>query len=150
MAVYTPTVTYYPDGVVSVASIDNTNYSTIVESMGSFVYGVEEVYIKSENVDQILQNFTFNSYDANGNLQNFVDVITVDPYQKQSAVNTSLVGKDIVFDGRTSVDFEILPNENVNMVFTTKQLSNRDELKPTYFFCDDFFTSQLNITNDFL
>lgn len=150
MAIYTPTVTYYPDGVVNVVSVDSTKYSTIVESMGSFVYGIEGVYIKAENVEQILQNFTFNRYDVNGNLQNFVDVITVDPYQRQASVNTSLVGKDIVFDGRTSLSFEILPNENVNIGFYTKQMANRDCLPPTEFYCNDFFTSQLKITNDFL
>lgn len=150
MAVFTPTVTYYPDGVVSVVSEDRTPYSVVVESMGSFVYGVESVYLKAENVEQILQNFTFNNYDVNGNIQSIVKVNTVDPYQKQPSINTSLIGEDVVFDGRTSLDFKILPNEQINMSFYTKQVANRDELKPTYFFCDDFFTSQLNITNDFL
>lgn len=150
MAVYTPTVTYYPDGVVSVVSEDSTKYSTILQSMGSFVYGVEGVYIKAENIDQILQNFTFNSYDVNGNIQNIVKVNAVDPYQKQASLNTSLLGEDIVFDGRTNLDFKILPNEKVNMSFYTKELANRNGLTPTYFFCDDFFTTQLKITNDFL
>lgn len=150
MAVFTPTVTYYPEGVVSIRSEDSTAYTTVLQSMGSFVYGVEGIYLKADNVEQILQNFTFNNYDVNGNKQNVVKVNAVDPYQKQPSINTSLLGQDVVFDGRTSLDFEILPNERVNMTFYTKQVANRDELTPTYFYCDDFFTSQLNITNDFL
>jgi len=57
---------------------------------------------------------------------------------------------DVVLDGRTNLNFTILPNESVSLILYTNQMSNRDCVQPTGFFCDDFFVSQLNIKNDYI
>ena len=150
MATYTPTITTYGNGVVTVLSTDGTSYETILNSMGSFVYGVSEMYIKAENNDQILEAFKFNRYDVNGTLESFVDAPTIDPYQYQSSVFVPLVKDNVVLDGRTNLNFTILPNESVSLILYTNQMSNRDCLPPTKFFCDEFFISQLNISNDYI
>jgi hypothetical protein len=150
MAVYTPTITTYADGVVSVISTDSTAYQTIINSMGSFVYGVNEIYIKANSNDQILESFKFNRYNVNGNLESFVDAPTIDPYQYQSSIFLDMKKDDVVLDGRTNLNFTILPNESVSLILYTNQMSNRDCVQPTGFFCDDFFVSQLNIKNDYI
>lgn len=150
MAVYTPTITTYGDGVVSVFSADSTSYQTIINSMGSFVYGVSEMYVKANANDQVLQPFVFNRYNVNGNLESFVDAPAIDPYQYQASIFLDLKGDNVVLDGRTNLNFTILPNESVSMILYTEQMSNRDCVQPTGFFCDDFFISQLNIKNDYI
>lgn len=150
MAIYTPTVTTYGDGVVSVSSTDSTSYNTLLNSMGSFVYGVSEMYIKANSNDQVLESFKFNKYNVNGNLESFVDAPTIDPYQYQSSIFLDMKGENVVLDGRTNLNFTILPNESVSLILYTEQMSNRDCVQPTGFFCDDFFISQLNISNDYI
>lgn len=150
MAIYTPTVTTYADGVVSVISQDSTSYNTLLNSMGSFVYGVSEIYIKANDNDQISESFKFNRYDVNGTLESFVDAPTIDPYQYQSSIFLEMKKDNVILDGRTNLNFTILPNESVSLILYTEQMANRDCVQPTDFFCDDFFISQLNIKNDYI
>lgn len=150
MAIYTPTVTTYGDGVVSVVSQDATSYDTLLNSMGSFVYGVSEIYIKANDNDQISESFKFNRYDVNGTLESFVDAPTIDPYQYQSSIFLDMKRDNVILDGRTNLNFTILPNESVSLILYTEQMANRDCVQPTDFFCDDFFISQLNIKNDYI
>ncbi len=113
--------------------------------MGSFIYGVGEMYLKANNNSQILQGYQFSRYDVNGTLESFVDAPTIDPYQFQSSVFLKLVKDDVILDGRTSLDFTLLPSESLYMIFYTTQLANRDLIPRTNFFNNDFF----NLFNDY-
>ena len=139
MPIFIPTVTTYVNGVVTVISTDATPYSTIVQSMGSFVYGVSEMYLKANSNDQILQSYQFNRYDVNGTLESYVDVPTIDPYQFQSSLFFKLARENVVLDGRTNLDFILQPSETLYIIFYTKQLANRDSVPATNFFNNDFF-----------
>jgi hypothetical protein len=145
MPIYIPTVTTYVNGVVTVASTDSTSYSSIVNSMGSFVYGIREMYLKANSNSQILQSYQFNRYDVNGTLESFVDVPTIDPYQFQSSLFLKLAKENVVLDGRTNLDFTLLPSETLYIIFYTSQLANRDSVPRTNFFNNDFF----NLFNDY-
>jgi hypothetical protein len=145
MPIFLPTVTTYVNGVVTVTSTDATPYSTIIQSMGSFVYGVKEMYFKANSNSQILQSYQFNRYDVNGTLESYVDVPTIDPYQFQSSLFLKLAKDNVVFDGRTNLDFNLLPSETLYLIFYTNQLANRDLVPRTNFFNNDFF----NLFNDY-
>lgn len=145
MPTFIPTVTTYVNGVVTVSSTDATPYFAIINSMGSFIYGVTEMYLKANSNSQILQNYQFNRYDVNGTLESFVDIPTIDPYQFQSSLFLKLVRDNVFFDGRTNLDFTILPNETLYIIFYTLQLANRDLVPRTNFFNNDFF----NLFNDY-
>lgn len=145
MPIFIPTVTTYVNGVVTVISTDATPYSTIVQSMGSFVYGVSEMYLKANSNSQILQSYQFNRYDVNGTLESYVDVPTIDPYQFQSSLFLKLARENVVLDGRTNLDFTLQPSESLYIIFYTKQLANRDLVPRTNFFNNDFF----NLFNDY-
>ena len=145
MPIFIPTVTTYVNGVVTVISTDATPYSTIVQSMGSFVYGVSEMYLKANSNNQILQSYQFNRYDVNGTLESYVDVPTIDPYQFQSSLFFKLARENVVLDGRTNLDFILQPSETLYIIFYTKQLANRDLVPATNFFNNDFF----NLFNDY-
>ena len=145
MPVFIPTITTYVNGVVTVTSNDNTPYNSIINSMGSFYYGVGEIYIKANDNSQILQSYQFNRYDVNGTLESFVDIPTIDPYQFQSSLFLKLVRDNVFFDGRTNLDFTLLPSETLYIIFYTSQLANRDLVPKTNFFNNDFF----NLFNDY-
>lgn len=145
MPIFAPTITNYPNAVVTVISNDATPYSSIIQSMGSFVYEISEMYLKANNNSQILQTYQFNNYDVNGTLASFVDVTTIDPYQFQSSLFFKLTKDNVVLNGRTNLDFVVLPNESLYIIMYTKQLANRDLIPKTNFFNIDFF----NLFNDY-
>ena len=78
MGVVLATTTTYPNGVVSVVSTDGTSYQSILNSMGSFVYGVESIYVKANSNEQILKGFTVEQYDVNGYIKSFEQKPTID------------------------------------------------------------------------
>ena len=139
MPLYIPTITTYTNGVVTVSSNDATPYSSIINSMGSFVYGISEMYFKSNSNSQILQSYQFNRYDVNGTLESFVQIPAIDPYQFQSSIFVKMVRENVVLDGRTNLDFSLLPTETLYMILYTKQIANRDLVPATDFFNNDFF-----------
>ena len=139
MPVFIPTITTFVNGVVTVTSTDATPYSTIIQSMGSFVYGVGEIYLKTNDNSQILESYQFNRYDVNGTLESFVQVPAIDPYQFQSSLFVKLIKENVFLDGRTNLDFTLLPSETLYMILYTKQIANRDLVPATDFFNNDFF-----------
>lgn len=145
MPIFIPTVTTYVNGVVTVISMDATPYSSIINSMGSFVYGVSEMYLKANSNSQILQSYQFNRYDVNGTLESYVDAPTINPYQYQSSLFLKLAKDNVYLDGRTNLDFTLLPSESLYLIFYTTQLANRDLVPRTNFFNNDFF----NLFNDY-
>jgi hypothetical protein len=145
MGLYKPTLTIIPSGVVSVTSTDATRYSSIINSQSGFSYGLLETYINTKTTNQLFQPYQYNRYDVNGNLEAYTENVLIDPYQLVSAVKFKPLKDNVVFDGRTSMAFSILPNEIINMVLFVEQISNADFVTPTRFFNGDFF----NIFDDY-
>jgi len=145
MPIYIPTITTYVNGVVTVTSTDTTPYSSIIQSMGSYIYGIREMYLKANSNSQILESYQFNRYDVNGTLESYVDVPAIDPYQFQSSLFLKLAKDNVFLDGRTNLNFNLLPNETLYIVFYTSQLANRDLVPKTNFLNNDFF----NLFNDY-
>jgi hypothetical protein len=139
---YAPVVTSYPKGVFSITSNKGTPYPLIQESMGSYQYRIDEIYLQANTAQQLFQPISFRSYDANGTVNIVVDVITINPYQKQNSLFIKPVNKNLILDGRTSIKFDLLPNEEQNMVFFTTEQSNDYGLKEPNFFDDYFFKQQ--------
>jgi hypothetical protein len=149
MGAVSATITNYPNSVVSVISTDSTSYPTLLNSMGSFVYGIRELYLKANDNSQILQSYKFNRYDVNGTLQSFYEVPLIDPYQYQSSLFAKMQKNDVYLDGRTNLNFSILPNETLYMIIYTNQIANRDFVPVTDFFNDEFFNRQYNVLNGY-
>ena len=122
MPLYIPTITTFVNGVVTVTSTDATPYNTIINSMGSFVYGIKEMYLKANSNNQILQSYQFNRYDVNGALESYVDVPAIDPYQFQTSLFLKLAKDNVFLDGRTNLNFILQPSETLYLIFYTSQL----------------------------
>jgi hypothetical protein len=149
MPIIIPTTTTYANNVVSVISTDNTPYYMILNSMGSYIYGISELYLKANNNLQILQSYKFNRYDVNGMLESFSEIPAIDPYQYQSSLFVEMQKQNVYLDGRTNLAFTLLPNETLYMILYTNQIANRDFVPATDFFKDDFFNNQYNVLNDY-
>lgn len=139
MPTYIPTVTTFANGVASVSSTDGTSYESILNSMGSFVYGVDSVYLKANSNSQILNGFKVEQYDVKGYIKSFEQKPTIDPYQYQNSVFFKLTKENIVLNGQTTFYINILPNEVIYMIVYVEQLSLRDYVSAGNIFDNDFF-----------
>jgi hypothetical protein len=148
MASYSPTITFYAEGIYTISSNDGTPYFMTQNSMGSYLYGLNLIYYQANTKQQVLQGLKFRSYDVNGTINSFLDVTTISPYQYQNSLFFKPIRNDIVFDGRTSITFELLANENVNFVFYVTEISNGMFLKDTNFFDENFFKQKYGCFDD--
>ncbi len=139
MGLVLATTTTYSNGVISVQSTDGTSYESILNSMGSFVYGVDSVYLKANSNSQILNGFTIEQYDVSGYIKSFEQKPTIDPYQYQNSVFFKLAKENVVLNGQTTFDLNVLANEVIYMVIYTEQLTLRDYLSGNSFLDNDFF-----------
>jgi len=138
--IYLPTITTYPSGVISVRSLDGTSYNQVVNSMGSSVFLVDSVYIKSSNNQQITVPIQYQKYDANGNVVSFSKRGTVDPYQVQTSLEIDMKKERLMFDGTLSALIPILALETCYLFFYIDELSKKDFLgKKDMFAENDFF-----------
>jgi hypothetical protein len=137
--IYTPVITNYPDNVVTVTSSGGVTYKQIINSMGSFIYGISKMYINANQSSQLLEPFSFTQYDVNGVIEQYSQINTVDPYQFQNSSSFDLSKKNVLLNGRNNLNLAVLPNEKISLIFYTNEVSNRDLVNPTNFFKDDFF-----------
>jgi len=143
--IYSPSITSFPDGVVTVASTDNTSYNTITDATGSISFGISKVYMSASNGSQLLKPLVFTQYDVNGTIESRSQVPTLDPYQFQNSIFLDFEKKDMYLNGRNNFTFAVLPSENISLVFYTEEVGNRNYLKPTNFFDNDFFIDYTEI-----
>ena len=148
--IYIPTTTFYPNGVFTISSNDSTPYFVIQNSMGSYLYGIFYIYLQSNSPEQLLQGMNFRTYDVNGDVKSFINTTTIDPYQYQNSLFVKPISKRIVLNGRTSVNFNLLPSETVNFAFYVHQLANSYLLKEPSMFDDYFFKQQYDYLNGFV
>lgn len=148
--IYTPTTTFFPNGVFTIVSKDSTPYFVIQNSMGSYLYNIYSIYIQSNSPEQLLQALNFRTYDVNGEIKSFINTTTIDPYQYQNALFLKPISDNIVLNGRTSINFNLLPSENVNFVFYVNQTANSYLLKEPSLFDDYFYKQQYDYLNGFV
>jgi hypothetical protein len=128
--VYSPTITVFPAPVVTIVSQDATTYETIQQSLTTTTYVATSVEITATSNEQITQPIEFSNYDVNGDINNFNVTPTVDPFQYQTAVELNLGERNVVFDGRTKMNVQLLGNSQTNLDFNVAQVSaaGADEL----------------------
>lgn len=139
MGTYPPVVIPSGNGNVSIYGDGATTYEELVNSMGSFLYEVKKVYLRADTNEQLLEPLGFYQFDVNGNIEQYSQIVTVDPFQYQTASIFSLTKEDVVLNGRTSLSMSLLPNEQVSLILYVNEISNKDFVNPTDFFETDFF-----------
>jgi hypothetical protein len=114
------------------------------------LYGIDNIYLQANSTEQLLQGLGFRSYDVNGDINKFLNTVTVDPYQYQNSVFLKPLRDNIVLDGRTSINFNLLPSEVVNFIFYVTEYFNGMFLPETKLFDNYFFKQQYDFFNGFV
>jgi len=137
---YAPTITVSPTPLISVTTSDLTSYDEIQETQGTISYQADSIYFQTETVEQVNEPLDIEIYDADGNLKKTKQINPTDPNQFLPVKNISLENDPIIFDGRTRLNLNILPNENIKLYFQTRQVEPSDLLKENTrkFFSEDF------------
>jgi hypothetical protein len=121
----TITITTTPAVVVTAS---NVTYDEIRRSLGDYVYLVERVYLFSNSFQQISSVVKYEHYDVNGNIKVESLTPTVDPYQTQKSLFYDTKKFDVILNGQSSLDFDLLPNSEIKIEFFTNRLAKRDAL----------------------
>ena len=121
----TITITTTPAVVVTAS---NVTYDEIRRSLGDYVYLVERVYLFSNSFQQISGVVKYEHYDVNGNIKVESLTPTVDPYQTQKSLFYDTKKFDVILNGQSSLDFDLLPNSEIKIEFFTNRLAKRDAL----------------------
>lgn len=137
---YAPTITVSPTPLISVTTSDLTSYDEIQETQGTISYQADSIYFQTETIEQVNEPLDIEIYDADGNLKKTKQINPADPNQFLPVKNINLENDPIIFDGRTRLNLNILPNENIKLYFQTRQVEPSDLLKENTrkFFSEDF------------
>ena len=106
----------------------NVTYKEFKNSLGQFVYDVNQVYLFSSVQQQMAKVFNFSKYDSSGNqnLQSILSVIS--PYQYQNSIFLSTADNNVIIDGRGYFNFNMLPNTSLTLKLYANRISNQDSL----------------------
>lgn len=129
MGSFKATVTNYPNGVVSIESLDSTSYESILQSMQGNIYEIMSVYAQTLLPVQLLELFNFSRYDVNGNFKGYKAIPSIDPYQFQNSLYFKVKSKEYFLDGRTSILYNVYSNQSVIIHLETKTF-NRLSMLP--------------------
>ncbi len=137
------TVQSVPD--IQVSSVNGVSYNQINQSIGSFAYLVNSIYIYSSNLDQLLQPIGLKKYNKFGDKHIKVLQPMIDPYQTSSSLNQTMLGQDYAFDSNNGFYPTISANTTVTYQFSTTQINAGDFLEGKTNFDDiEFLEDYLN------
>jgi hypothetical protein len=138
MGAYTPVVSTGIPPVISVVSSSVTvsgqgiTYQQFLNSLGTYNYGTEFVYMSATNYQQITQAINYFHFDSNGNqVQAFLPFVT-DPYQNQPSIYYETEKSEIIFDGFSSFTFSLLAGAlvylkyYVEIIYTAGDLDSKN------------------------
>lgn len=116
---------------ISVTNADSgvppVTYEQIKQSLGRQVYEITNLYLYSENINQLLGVIQYQIFDSNGN-QNYSSIATtIDPYEGNSvAIDIDLRDylQDFILNGNSSFSTTILPNTYVQVKWYANRITN--------------------------
>lgn len=150
MPVFSVTITSNTTPAISVGMTGTTTYAQFKNSLGQFVYDVDNLYTFSSNQAQISNVYNYSKYDTNGNqdVQSVVPVI--DPYQDQPSLFIKTKGKSLVIDGRDYLRFDMQPNTSLSMKFYAEKIAVEDGLASADNFKElEYISDNFDFFNDY-
>ena len=106
----------------------NVSYGSFVNSLGTYVYGVDKLYMRCNDIGQLSNPITYLYYDANGDSQQYVVTPVIDPYQKYPSIIVDKFPNDLFLDGNTSMSFTINANQTLTFTLISKEIKEKDKL----------------------
>lgn len=99
-----------PSSSISTPTI---TYNQLMNSLGTYNYGAELLYLSSTTFKQINQPFLYSDLDANGNQITSYLAFAIDPYQQQKSIYYKTRHDEVVFDSFSSLNFILYADETV-------------------------------------
>lgn len=124
---------------LEVTSGGQINYDVIQQSIGQgFQFGVNGLYMKANNISQLLQNVTLEKNNRRGIFEQKQFVPIIDPYQSIAALNQDVIDQQqhesLTFNGLQNFVVPIEAGEQVYFVFSLQEQSMSNLLpSPTNF-----------------
>jgi hypothetical protein len=121
MAIIVPSITPISAPIVSVTiPITPVNgvgitYQQFIQSLGTYNYGVEYIYLYTTTFPQLMQPFYYNHFSANGNSASAYLIFTVDSYQSQTSKYYESDPEEIILDNLCSMTYTVLAGLTVDI-----------------------------------
>lgn len=112
---------------VADSGVPSVTYEQVIRSLGSQTYKVNELYLYSENFNQLLGVIQYQRFDSDGNQKFSSIATTVDPYngnQVATIIDLRRFQEDFVLNGNSSFSTTILPNTYVQVKFWANRVTN--------------------------
>ena len=120
-----------PTPAISVVNADSgvppVTYEQIKQSLGRQVYEITNLYLYSENINQLLGVIQYQIFDSNGAQQYSSIATTIDPYEGNSvAIDIDLTNylQNFILNGNSSFSAIILPETYVQVKWYAKRITN--------------------------
>jgi hypothetical protein len=105
----------------------NIPYSDIVNSVnGGWIYLLNKMRVVASSKPQLVQGIIYSRKDSNGNFTSKEYRAEISPAQKQPV---SIVDVDMVFDGKSILQINVLAGQSLNLYFGGKVYKIADYLK---------------------
>lgn len=112
---------------VADSGVPPVTYQQVKQSLGSQVYKILELYLYSENINQLMGIIQYQRFDSDGR-QTYSSVATpIDPYAGVSVANLIDLQKykdEFILNGNSSFSATILPNTYLQLKFWANRITN--------------------------
>lgn len=127
MPSYSPSIVNNATPFLIVTSNDVT-YDQILNTLGPWVYAIENIYQSTTTFQQLLERYFFQKYDSDGNQEKNNIVFTPDPFQAMNSYVQDVDPDKIIINGRSSFSFNVLPYETIHLTLYCKMMSSSEML----------------------
>jgi len=113
-----PTISFNNTPQIAITCVGIT-YAQFLASLGTYVYGVEQMYLVSSTLSQLQQNVFYNIFDSSGKSNSRTIPVQIDSYQKQSSllIDTSQQGVDL--NQNSTLSFNLVANSLMQLKLFT-------------------------------
>jgi hypothetical protein len=112
---------------VADSGVPAVTYQQVKQSLGRQVYEITNLYLYSENINQLLGVIQYQIFDSNGD-QNYSSIVTtIDPYEGNAvAIDIDLTDylQSFILNGNSSFSTIILPETYVQVKFYANRITN--------------------------
>jgi hypothetical protein len=112
---------------VADSGVPAVTYQQVKQSLGTQVYKINELYIYSENINQLLGVIQYQRFDSDGNQTYSSIATTIDPYSGNAVaitIDLKQYQDDFILNGNSSFSSTILPNTYVQVKFWANRVTN--------------------------
>jgi hypothetical protein len=119
MPFVTPTISFNNTPQITITCVGIT-YAQFLGSLGTFVYGIEQMYLASSTLSQLQQNVFYNIFDSSGRGNSRTIPIQIDSYQKQSSLVINTNSNDVALNQNSTLSFNLVANSTLQLKLFTK------------------------------